>query len=292
MQILWNHQSIIYIQRLFGESWNWFFQAVTQLGSGTTVALVFALAFWIKGRRFAYSLLGAVVVLQIINVLIWSIFYVPRPQHPDIFVYKQLNISSFPSGHTGTAIVLWGNLTIFGYMPAAVTVCIVLLVMLSRLYLGVHYLADLLGGIGTGLIMLVVYQRLSPLLVHFFSGRTFKFLLILCLSIPVVVFPFTDAFPEGWEVFGAAVGAAIGVPLEYWYIRYHPINISRRKQTLKIAIGLGVLVALIAVSRLISSSEFPRDPITFALVTLWITFLAPGLFARMGLSINLGDRLQ
>ncbi len=32
--------------------------------------------------------------------------------------------------------------------------------------------------------------------------------------------------------------------------------------------------------------------ITFVLVALWITFLAPGLFARMGLSINLGDRLQ
>ncbi|WP_191758695.1 phosphatase PAP2 family protein [Komarekiella delphini-convector] len=292
MEILWNHQPIIIIQRWFGDSWSWFFEAVTQLGSGTTVALIFALAFWINGRRFAYSLLGAVVVLQIINVLIWSIFYVPRPQHPDIFVYKQLDISSFPSGHTGTAIVLWGNLTTFGYMPAAVTVCIVLLVMLSRLYLGVHYLADLLGGTVTGLIMLVVYQRLLPLLVHFFSGRTFKFLLILCLSIPLVVFPFADSFPEGWEVFGAAVGAAIGVPLEYWYIRYHPINISRRKQMLKIAIGLGVLMALIAVSRLISSSEFPRDLITFALVGLWITFLAPGLFTRMGLSINLGDRLQ
>lgn len=292
MEILWNHQPITFIQRLFGDSWSWFFEAVTQLGSGTIVAVVFALAFWIKGRRFAYSLLGAVVLLQAINVIIWSMFYVPRPQHPDIFVYKQLDISSFPSRHTGTAIVLWGNLTTFGYMPAAITVCIVLLVMLSRLYLGVHYLADLLGGIGTGLIMLVVYQRLSPLLVHFFSGRTFRFFLILCLSMPLAVFPFSDYFSEGWEVFGAAVGAAIGVPLEYWYIQYHPINISRRKQTSKVAIGLGMLVALIAVSRLISSSEFPRDPITFALVAIWITFLAPGLFARMGLSINLGDRLQ
>ncbi len=284
MEILWSHEPIILIQRLFGESWSWFFEAVTQLGSGTAVAVVFALAFWIRGRQFAYSLLGAIAFLKAINVLLWSTFHVPRPQHLEIIVHKQLDISSFPSGHTGTAIVLWGTLTAFGYIPVAATVCIVLAVMLSRLYLGVHYLADLLGGTVIGLIVLVVYQQLLPLLVRFFSRRKFQFFLLICLSVPIAVFPFTESFPEGWQVFGAAIGAAIGIPLEYWYIRYHPAIISRRKQALKVVIGLGVLVVLITVSRLINSSELPRVPITFALATLWITFLAPALFTRMGLS--------
>ncbi|PSB40236.1 phosphoesterase PA-phosphatase [Cyanosarcina cf. burmensis CCALA 770] len=292
MEILWSVEPIIFVQRWFGESWSWFFETMTQLGSGGGIAIAFALAFWLKGRKLAWSLASAVIFVTAINAAIWSLFYVPRPQHPQISVYKQLDVSSFPSGHTGTATMLWGSLTVLSYLPAVITVCIVALVMLSRIYLGVHYLMDLLGGLAVGLISLFIYQRLLPVLVRWFSGRTFHFFLVLSFALPIVAFPAADAFPDGWEVFGAAVGVAIGMPLEYWYVRYHPAQVSLQKQVVKVAIGLGVLAGIVFVARLISSNELPRDPIAYGLAVFWIVFPAPALFARMGLSRTVEQRLR
>ncbi len=147
VDILWSPEPIITIQRLFGVRWNWLFEILTQFGTAKAVTVVFALALWISGRRLAYGLLGVVLLATVINVLIWTIFPVPRPHDPRIIIRTHPGVPSFPSGHTVTATTLWGTLTAFGRIPAAVSVCIVFLVMLARLYLGVHYLADLLGGV-------------------------------------------------------------------------------------------------------------------------------------------------
>lgn len=283
-ELFWSIEPIIFIQRFRSETWNWFFQTITQLGAVEGVAIVFALAFWISGRCLAWCLVGSVVLITAVNLLIWSIIDVPRPNHPEIKVYKELNLSSFPSGHTGTATIFWGMLTALGHVPLVITVLVVLLVMLSRLYLGVHYLGDVIGGLIIGLILLKIYPRLWDIVWRHFNGRTFKFFLVLSLSVPIAVFPFADSFTEGWEVFGAAVGAAIAIPLELWYVHYSPANISKYKQAFKLIIGLSVLIMIIFSSRFISNDESVRDAIGFGLGAFWILFLAPMLFKYMGLS--------
>jgi membrane-associated phospholipid phosphatase len=287
VDILWSPEPIITIQRLFGVRWNWLFDILTQFGTAKAVTVVFALALWISGRRLAYGLLGVVLLATVIDVLIWTIFPVPRPHDPRIIIRTHPGVPSFPSGHTVTATTLWGTLTAFGRIPAAVSVCIVFLVMLARLYLGVHYLADLLGGIAIALILVIAYQRLWQMLVRWFSGRTFQFFLVLGLSAPIAVFPFTSFSPRGWELFGYAMGLGIGMPLEYWYVRYSPAKISLRKQVLKVAIGLGGLVMLVLLSRFIISSGLVREAVTSGFAALWVSFLAPALFASMGLSRHL-----
>lgn len=74
------------------------------------------------------------------------------------------------------------------------------------------------------------------------------------------------------------------MPLEYWYVHYTPAKISLPKQVLKLALGLAGLAAIAFVPRLIGGNELALDAITFALASLWIVFLAPMVFAPMGLS--------
>jgi membrane-associated phospholipid phosphatase len=273
VEILWSPEPIIFVQRLFGASWNWLFQTLTQFGTATAVTIVFALAFWISGRRLAYGLLGAVVLATVTDVLIWTAFPVPRPHNPQIIIRAHPGVPSFPSGHTVTATTLWGTLTAFDRIPAAMSVCIILAVMLARLYLGVHYLGDVLGGALIGLMLVVIYKRLWPVLVRWFCGRTFQFFLVLGLSAPIAVFPFTSFSPRGWELFGAAVGVGIGMPLEYRYVRYSPAKIPFQKQVLKVAIGLGGIATFVLISRLVGSSGLAHDAVTFGVAALWITFL-------------------
>lgn len=284
IEVLRSPEPIIAVQRLFGASWGWFFHTLSLLGTAPAIAVVFALVFWISGRRLAYGLLGIVLLATAIDVLIWTLFPVPRPHDPQIIIRAKPGVPSFPSGHTVTATTLWGTLSAFGDMPIAIAIAIVASVMLSRLYLGVHYLVDLLGGITIGLILVVVYQRVWPIILHWFSGRPFRFFLILSLAAPIAVFPFTNFSPRGWEIFGAALGMGISIPLEYWYVHYTPAKILLGKQVLKVAIGLAGMAAIVLVPRLIGGNELARDAITFALVSFWVVFLAPALFARMGLS--------
>lgn len=242
------------------------------------------MAFWISGRRLAYGLLGIVLLVTATDVLIWTLFPVSRPDDSQIIIRAKPGVPSFPSGYTVTATTLWGTLSVLGYIPIAVAIAIVVGVMIARLYLGVHYLADLFGGLAIGLILVVAYQCLWPTILRWFSGRPFRFFLILGLAAPIAVFPFTSFSPRGWEIFGAALGVGIGMPLEYWYVHYTPTKIPLRKQVLKLTIGLGGLAAIAFLPRLIGGNKLALDAITFAIVSFWVVFLAPALFARMGLS--------
>lgn len=58
----------------------------------------------------------------------------------------------FPSGHSSIAIAFWGTLLCLFRQKWIRAACIALMILipLSRLYLGVHFLADVLGGITLG----------------------------------------------------------------------------------------------------------------------------------------------
>ena len=91
-----------------------------------------------------------------------SIANAPMPSHLD----EAPPTSSFPSGHTGAAVALYGGLAVIAWLaaaPAAVrvlsTVIAVLLplaVGLSRMYRGMHHLTDVLGGLALSGIWLGV----------------------------------------------------------------------------------------------------------------------------------------
>ena len=132
-----------------------FFSVATELGGGLVVAaLSITLAvFWFRQNRLPYiaglfvSVVGSGVVAQIIKYLVER----PRPLMPAIVETGY----SFPSGHGAAALALYGFLVfvIWNTMPPKsrnvwVTLMgtFILLIGFSRLYLGVHYFSDVVGG--------------------------------------------------------------------------------------------------------------------------------------------------
>lgn len=65
----------------------------------------------------------------------------------------------FPSGHVSTAIALWGGTARIFKNRAIKTLApaVILLIAFSRMYLGRHFLGDVLGGATLGLIILIVF---------------------------------------------------------------------------------------------------------------------------------------
>jgi membrane-associated phospholipid phosphatase len=68
----------------------------------------------------------------------------------------------FPSGHVSQTVACWGALALMYRKPwlTAVAGALVLLMPLSRLYLGMHFLADVLGGLVLGAALLAVAYAL------------------------------------------------------------------------------------------------------------------------------------
>jgi membrane-associated phospholipid phosphatase len=127
------------------------------------IALLFGL--YLVWRRQWYWLLALVLTVpggMGLNVLLKDVFGRARPLFTDPLV--TLGSYSFPSGHTMTATVLYGVLAAHAVsilqtwrgrvLAVFVAGLAILLVGFSRIYLGAHYLSDVLGALAEGLAWL------------------------------------------------------------------------------------------------------------------------------------------
>jgi membrane-associated phospholipid phosphatase len=150
-----------------------FFSLVTELG-GTTllvaVAVLAAACLARLGRRRDAALV--LVALAGAEVLTWSLkalFQRERPTFDDPLATE--SSFSYPSGHALVSVAVYGALAYVllagGSRPrgrAVVAGCaalVVLAVGFSRLYLGVHYLSDVLAGyaVGCAWLLLITSRR-------------------------------------------------------------------------------------------------------------------------------------
>ena len=144
------------------------FLFVTLLGKGivvTVFGVLFSLYLLLRKRPLYIAplfvtLLGAGLTVTITKLLIHR----DRPG-VDIAYYFEKSLS-FPSGHAAISVTFYGFLGYY-FMRKALTwktrtnilfttLFIVFLIGLSRLYLGVHYFSDVLGGYVVGMLWLLI----------------------------------------------------------------------------------------------------------------------------------------
>jgi undecaprenyl-diphosphatase len=129
----------------------------------TVMTLAVSTYLWIKAQRiwvlrFMLTVFGGMCL----NLLLKYVFMRQRPrfEHPLLI----LTSYSFPSGHTLMATVFYGTLCaltvsrtnhwLWRMVIIALTVLFILVVGFSRIYLGAHYLSDVLAAIAEGVAWL------------------------------------------------------------------------------------------------------------------------------------------
>jgi undecaprenyl-diphosphatase len=145
-----------------------FMLAITWMHSAPGVLLL-ALLFGLRlyARRAFHWLLAVILAVpggMLLNVAFKHVFHRARPHFDDPLL--TLSTYSFPSGHTASATVLYGLLACYlvartrsrakAAGAVALALLAVALVALSRMYLGVHYLSDVLAAVAEGCAWLAV----------------------------------------------------------------------------------------------------------------------------------------
>ena len=141
---------------------------VTQLGGATVllaITLVASLAL-VLARRFAQAaLMGAALAGgEALNMALKAAFERPRPAFPDPIATA--SGFSFPSGHAMVSLTVYGALAFVilattksrraRVLVLATAAALVLAIGFSRLYLGVHYVSDVLAAYGAGVAWLML----------------------------------------------------------------------------------------------------------------------------------------
>jgi undecaprenyl-diphosphatase len=131
----------------------------------TCIALVFGLYFiWRRHFYWLSALASSVLGGALLNRLLKYAFHRPRPSFTDPLL--RLTSYSFPSGHTMAATVLYGVIAAYFFTTTSdwrkrtlvimAASFLILMVGFSRMYLGAHYLSDVLGAIAEGLAWLAL----------------------------------------------------------------------------------------------------------------------------------------
>ena len=128
------------------------------------IILTIVLFFVIKNRKIGLSIFSNLVIVTVLNQLLKRILQRPRPTE---FRIIEETGYSFPSGHSMISMAFYGYLIylICKYVKNKYVkwISIVLLGILicsigiSRIYLGVHYTSDVLGGFLISVSYLVIY---------------------------------------------------------------------------------------------------------------------------------------
>ncbi len=150
-----------------------FFLVFTYLGEWLVIIACLVILYLIVRKYHAsfvagYCALG-VFLTAISSLILKALVGRDRPA-ADIALYKE-NLSSFPSAHSALIFVFWGFLVYSVWRTShhistkilftLVSLFIILLVGFSRLYLGVHFLSDVLGGYLLALLWLLVVMYSS-----------------------------------------------------------------------------------------------------------------------------------
>ena len=284
------------------------FEVITNLGSDIAFIVIIAILYIIYDKRFAKNLGFSLLLTSFLNAFVKDIFKDPRPptnrDPSDEYGYIETSYG-FPSGHTQSAVTVWGYTGYeFKDKPKPYIVPIILsilifLISISRMIIGVHDLEDVIGGYIIGICFLIAFIYLEPIFTPVINKVSFIIKLLIAIVVPISLFaiaillfptsgleliknapPYTDNGSFG-STTGAMLGLSVGYLLENKYINYKPSELNKKQKCINLVIGLVILVVVyFGLDIIVNGNVFFRF-IRYALVVFILILIAPLIFTKI-----------
>lgn len=238
--------------------------AVTYFGSEWLFIAAAIVVYWCVSKKYGYYLMATGMIGTTLNQFLKILCRVPRPwvKDPGFTIVEAARGDaggySFPSGHTQTAASVVGGVARFTKKKAVRIVCIVivLLVAFSRMYLGVHYPADVGFGLVCGVILVFALYPVFEKSDEAPKGMYLVFAITAVLSLAAALYVEFRAWPEDIDqdnlaeavktlnmMFGCTAAVAIGAPIERKKVDFD-VRAPWWAQILKVLLGLAIVVGL------------------------------------------------
>ncbi len=294
--IPWGTEAIIWAQSFRNGFLDLFFRGVTLLGEEEFYLLFLPLIYWCVDKGIGIGLAYVSLSSVYLNSVLKLIFRIPRPSDPRIVHLWTANDPSFPSGHAQDAVANWGYLAARFRRRAftALAAVLILLIAFSRLYLGVHYPQDLVGGLLAGVVLLALYGRPAATLGRRLAGLPLAAKLALSVIVPLALLFLHPADTGGAypakraaTTMGAILGMSVGFTLEEKYVGF-TVDGSWGRRALRFVLGMAVAATFyLGLKALLPTGvAYPLAialrTLRYSLVGLAIAFLAPWLFMKAG----------
>ncbi len=285
----------------------------TFLGTEEFFLLALPLIFWCINRSRAVELAVLLVASATLNEWMKGLFKLPRPfwLEPGIALSSETSFG-LPSGHAQHALALWGYLALLlRGLWRWLLVILLVLIALSRLYLGVHFPWDTLAGWLLAALVLAGFFWLRPRVLTVLQRWPLRLhVLVACLAAALTLafyllaaaLPtgdparygalFTAALANVYQAAGTMAGMIIGIWIGFVvaerYVRFDVAG-SPWQLALRALIGVAALLAL----RFGLKALFPDEPLAlelafrtlrYVLMMLWVAVGWPWLFLRVGLA--------
>ncbi len=242
-------------------------------------------------------------------------FHLGRPYwvFQNVEPYATETSFGLPSGHSQKAVAVWGTIAASfrkGWLWI-LSILMIAMIALSRIYLGVHFLSDVLTGLTISILFLLLYLKLEGPVVRWAKKQALWMIALISLIvtlIPIIVVAIIRdinaawQIPTGWLVTNVDPfnmegiltlnGTLFGMLIGYaWLCRVGGFNIKGTpvQLTLRYLLGLAGIFAIRYGLKFI----FPETGdllgyslrfIRYGLIGLWLTALAPFLFIKFKLS--------
>lgn len=273
-----------------------FFKFITCLGADYFFVLLIATWYWVKDKRA--SIIAAFVLIVSVSTNYWlkGVFRYPRPPSGNWLPSTHTVNYSLPSGHAQNSTILWGwmSLKFKKIWMTVLSAVLIVLIGLSRIYIGVHWLGDVILGWVVGLLLMVlmwkveeplcsILSKYNPYVLYLGLVASGIFAVILTeFLLPVNIMGLEDNFGANG---GIIIGLGIGLILESRFVTSKIAFKSAGKWRiiLRVFIGLFLVFAIMLVlTPILPTGVYWLRAIRYALLAIIVTFVWPWMFERLG----------
>ncbi len=272
-----------------------FFKLITELGSDLFYVALLLIGYWSFRKRESIVTILVLMVAVVTNYWLKVAIQNPRPVGVLYPGYEMPENWSTPSGHAQNSSMLFGWLAIKvkTWWMLLLSIVLTALIGISRVYLGVHYLEDVLLGWGIGIVLVLILwyaeKPLGAILSKYKAEYLWFTLFLLGLFMTFIATYVVLPLPPG-DNFGAlgglVMGIAVALPLEARYVQFsvEPVDGQKWRLVLRVVLGLVIVLGvMLGLGGVLPTANVWLRALRYFLVALIGGFVWPAIFKKIKL---------
>jgi len=272
------------------------FTAISALGNDYFYVALIATGYWTTDKRSSTKAALLLLLSSVTNYWLKITLKNPRPPPTNWLPGTTAINYSFPSGHAQSSATIYGWLGLKDEdtRKRALLVILILLIGLSRIYIGVHWLGDILLGWAVGTTILTLAWRIEEPASSALSRYNPDILCLGLVAFGLAAMILTELLspvniPGLEDNFGAngglIIGLGAGLTLERKYVNFTtPKPGDKRRATLRVILGLSlVLLTMLVLSPILPTDIYLLRATRYALTAIVVFFIWPLIFTKLNI---------